>query len=71
MNCWEFHRCGREAGGDRVAELGVCPAYPDHGQQCFRLVGTFCRGKVQGTRATKLMTCLRCDFHRSLQGSQD
>ena len=27
MNCWEFRRCGREAGGVKAAELGV--AMPD------------------------------------------
>lgn len=25
INCWEFKQCGREPGGKRVDELGVCP----------------------------------------------
>jgi hypothetical protein len=24
-NCWEFMKCGREVGGDRTDELGICP----------------------------------------------
>jgi hypothetical protein len=31
LNCWEFKKCGREAGGAKAADSGVCPAYPHHG----------------------------------------
>ncbi len=24
-NCWEAMKCGRETGGDKADELGVCP----------------------------------------------
>ena len=64
MNCWEFKKCGREAGGAKVAELGVCPAYPDNGTRCARVAGTFCGGKVQGTFAQKLSNCLQCEFYK-------
>ncbi len=26
LNCWEYKKCGRQPGGSKVAELGVCPA---------------------------------------------
>jgi len=65
MNCWEIKKCGREKGGSKEKELGICPAYPDNGQNCAYLAGTFCGGKVQGTFATKLTTCLSCDFYKS------
>ena len=42
MNCWEFMRCGREAGGRNIDQLGICPAYPEEGQRCANVVGTFC-----------------------------
>jgi hypothetical protein len=29
LNCWEFKKCGREPGGHKVEELGVCPATTD------------------------------------------
>ena len=25
-NCWEIKNCGREPSGNKVEELGVCPA---------------------------------------------
>jgi hypothetical protein len=65
MNCWEFKKCGREAGGANVKELGVCPAYPNFGQSCANVAGTFCGGKVQGTFASKLFNCMKCDFYKS------
>jgi hypothetical protein len=65
MNCWDFKKCGREAGGVNAAELGVCPAYPEHGARCAHLVGTLCGGAVQGTFAVKLSSCIHCDFFLS------
>lgn len=65
MKCWEFEKCGREKGGARAAELGVCSAYPDGGTHCARVAGTLCGGKVQGTFAMKLASCMRCEFYKS------
>jgi hypothetical protein len=65
MNCWEFKKCGREVGGAKAVELGVCPAYPNSGTSCARVAGTLCGGQVQGTFAAKLTNCMRCDFFNS------
>ncbi|MGC9976089.1 MAG: two-CW domain-containing protein [Syntrophales bacterium] len=65
MNCWEFKKCGREAGGVNAKEFGVCPVYPIHGRKCAQIGGTFCGGKIQGTFARKLLDCLKCDFFQS------
>jgi hypothetical protein len=65
MNCWEFKKCGREKGGAKAVELGICPAYPDHGIHCARIAGTLCGGKVQGTFASKLSNCMKCEFYQS------
>ncbi|HEX8949999.1 MAG TPA: hypothetical protein VF790_13605 [Dissulfurispiraceae bacterium] len=65
MNCWEFKSCGREKGGVNEKDLGACPAYPDYGTKCARIAGTLCGGKVQGTFAMKLTSCIECDFYRS------
>jgi methyl-accepting chemotaxis protein len=64
-NCWEVKNCGREGGGKKAGELGVCPAYPNHGHSCAALNGTLCGGKVQGTFAEKLHNCIRCNFYNS------
>lgn len=67
-NCWESKKCGREQGGIKVKELGVCPAYPAHGKDCWMVAGTFCGGKVQGTEAQKHVTCMTCDWYKNVKG---
>ncbi len=65
MNCWEYNRCGREAGGVKVAEMGPCPAFPYMGTSCARVTGTLCDGKKAGNMASKLTACMRCGFYNS------
>ncbi len=65
MNCWDFKKCGRQLGGSRTKEFGVCPAYPDNGKKCAQVAGTFCGGTVQGSFASKLANCMQCDFYKS------
>jgi hypothetical protein len=73
MDCWEVMRCGREPGGDRVAELGICPAALDvrcdgvngghnAGRLCWAVTGTNCEGEVQGSFAEKRLSCITCEF---------
>ena len=80
MNCWEFKKCGREPGGKKVRELGVCPAAIERrvdgtndglngGRACWALAGTLCGGKVQGSFAAKVVNCMKCDFYQ-LVGEQ-
>ena len=75
MNCWEFKKCGREPGGAKAADLGVCPAAVhadasgmnggrNGGRICWALTGTLCGGKVQGTFAQKLANCMACEFYQ-------
>ena len=77
QNCWEFKKCGREPGGAKVNEIGVCPASIDtssnginsgnnSGRLCWATVGTFCGGKIQGSFARKRMTCLNCKFFKTV-----
>ena len=66
MSCWEMKKCGREAGGANAAALGTCPAYPDHGRDCWMAAGTLCGGVVQGTWAEKLGNCQKCDFYQKV-----
>ncbi len=65
MNCWEFKKCGRERGGAHEAEFGPCPAFPSGGRKCAKVAGTMCHGKVAGTFAMKLASCMSCDFYKS------
>jgi len=75
VNCWEWKKCGRQEGGAKAGELGVCPAAGaeqvngancgrNGGRACWALAGTLCGGKVQGTFATKISNCMACDFYK-------
>lgn len=75
VNCWDFKKCGREAGGANVEKLGVCPASVTNaldgvhggtkgGRACWVLSGTLCGGAVQGTFAKKFGSCSQCEFYR-------
>ena len=68
LNCWEVKKCGREPHGAKATELGICPATSDTqytgknaginaSKYCWRVVGTLCGGKVQGTFAQKATNC--------------
>lgn len=78
QNCWEYMKCGRQPEGDKVAELGICPAAADTsydgihsgkcaGRICWAVAGTFCGGRAQGSFADKRGTCLNCDFYKLVQ----
>ncbi len=71
QNCWEYMKCGRESGGDKVAELGICRAAIDKsfdginsgkngGRICWAIAGTFFAGEPRGTFAKKLSSCTKC-----------
>ena len=80
-NCWEFKKCGREPGGGKVAELGICPASTEtrlngaHGGQnagraCWVVAGSMCGGKIQGTFAEKYQNCKICDFYMKVYSEE-
>lgn len=77
-NCWEVMKCGREPGGEKAKEHGVCPAATDErlagvhggknaGRACWVVAGTFCEGLVQGTFAQKYRDCTTCKFYRQVK----
>lgn len=81
QNCWEFKHCGREVGGAKAAELGVCPAATDTsvdglnsgkngGRICWIIAGTVCDGEVQGTFAQKIPACMACDFFKKVKAEE-
>ncbi len=75
LNCWEYKHCGRQPGGAKVGDLGVCPASLDRSSQgtnggnnggrfCWYVAGTFCGGTVQGSFAQKKASCMSCEFYK-------
>lgn len=77
-NCWEVMKCGREQGGVKAEEFGVCPAATDErlqgvhggknaGRACWVVAGTFCEGTVQGMFAKKYHDCALCKFYEQVR----
>jgi len=78
INCWDFVKCGREFGGEKVAVMGLCPAPIDisadglndgknGGRICWAIAGTFCREKMHGFYAKKLLSCKSCNFFKTVK----
>lgn len=77
INCWEYFKCGREAGGSKTKELGICPAATETrlnginngtngGRACWALAQTLCGGDVQGNLVDKMARCLECTFRKQI-----
>lgn len=81
-NCWEHKKCGRQPGGHKAAELGICPVTTyselngahggkNAGRACWAIAGSLCGGKIQGTYAQKLHNCWRCDFMNAVKREEE
>jgi len=82
INCWEFKKCGRQPGGPKAEELGVCPVTThaelagahggiNAGRACWVVAGSLCGGKIQGAFAQKLGNCWSCDFMNRVKAEED
>ena len=82
LNCWEFKKCGREPGGAKVEELGVCPAALEEkynginsginaGRFCWLVAGTLCDVKYKGKRHKKQWECSQCKVFQIVREEED
>ena len=82
VNCWEHKKCGRQPGGAKAQELGVCPVTTyqelngahggkNAGRACWAIAGSLCGGKIQGTYAQKLHNCWRCEFMNAVKKEEE
>ncbi len=80
-NCWEYKKCGREVGGVKESDLGVCPAAAEvrldganggkkAGRSCWVVAGTLCENSIQGTFAKKYSNCKTCDFYVKVKNEE-
>lgn len=80
-NCWQYKSCGREPGGLKSKEMGVCAAAIaeefngknsglNGGRMCWSVAGTLCGGVVQGTYAEKRASCLSCEFFQCVKDEE-
>lgn len=80
QNCWEFKNCGREPGGRKTKEEGVCPAATfeladgfnegkNGGRACTYIVGTLCSEDIRNTIDVrdKERFCCECPFYKQLK----
>ena len=79
MNCWEHKKCGRQPGGTKAYDLGVCPASTATvhngknngkraGRYCWKVAGTLRNGKVQGIYSANLRHCIiTCEFYDKVE----
>ncbi len=82
INCWAFTNCGREPGGSRADDLGVCPAAADGrfdglnggtnaGRICWAVAGTFSPGRLQCILADRARPCRTCRFFKLVHSSSE
>jgi hypothetical protein len=56
--CWKHRKCGKEKD---------CPAYPNHGFDCWNVAGTLCRNEVQGVYDQKIGSCrTQCPYYEGV-----
>lgn len=71
-------KCGREEGGDKITEIGVCPASTatlldgknsgkNGGRYCWKVSHTLCNGEIQGDIVSKIIDCIECDFLKKVK----
>ena len=58
-NCWEYTKCMLRK---------YCPAYPDHGRDCYYIKGTLCWSDTvdRVNIKKKVERCLECDFYNKI-----
>ena len=59
--CWETKKCPTD-------RRNSCPAYPDHGGQCWMVTATLCGGKEQGSYHDKMANCKKCNVYLDAHG---
>ncbi len=60
-NCWDFMKCPEEI-------CVSCPAYPDHGVECWKMTGTKCKGGkfVKESLDAKILYCRNeCAYYKT------
>jgi len=63
VKCWDFHFCPETVHRE-------CPAFPDHGHDCWRVARTRCP-ELRGLPdpALKMDLCRSCDFFLAVNGN--
>jgi len=82
LNCWEAKKCGREPGGSRAEQLGVCKSAIETrtdgfndgdygGRVCWAITGSMSRIKAEDTFEINTSNCLLCSFYKTVLLEED
>jgi hypothetical protein len=77
INCWDFHKCGRNIENKREDGSGICPALletglngihggKNGGRVCWIIPGTLCGGWTQRKLVPKYVLCRLCNFKKTV-----
>jgi hypothetical protein len=77
INCWDFHKCGRDIENKRVDGSSICPALletglngihggKNGGRVCWIIPGTLCGGWTQRKLVPKYVLCRLCNFKKTV-----
>jgi hypothetical protein len=81
LNCWEITKCGREPGGDKIKELGICSAAIDTassgtnggtngGRMCWAVAGTLSGREACGYFVKNKHSCMTCEVFKQIKAEE-
>ena len=81
LNCWEITKCGREPGGAKFKELGICTAAIDTsstgtnggvngGRICWAVAGTLSGREACGHFAKNKPSCMACEVFKRIKAEE-
>ncbi len=80
LNCWEFMKCGKEPGGSRTEESGVCPIASEAsadslndgingGRLCW-VIADICNYKIKCSATHHNSSCFSCEFRYKVMADE-
>ncbi len=77
QNCWEYKKCQRGPGGEKVKESGMCAAAAQTrldgvhgGKNGGRACWILCFDHQQESFHSTFAQCARCDFYRNVKNEE-
>jgi len=80
-NCWEFMKCGREAGGEKVDVSGLCPVAAktsadglnggvNAGRICWVVANNGAKAEVKCSGGHCEDSCYTCEFRSKVKAEE-
>jgi hypothetical protein len=73
LNCWEYMKCGKGPGGDKVEKSGICPIATEvlanglnnglnGGRLCWIIAENYCMEEIKCSSLHRKSSCYSCEF---------